>query len=113
MLTAAVRDLHRAHPGQFETDVRTSVDPLWENNPYITRMQEAMPDVESIDMHYPLIHESNCRPYHFIHGYEQFKGVRTHKRASRPFLTLAESSCIVIQRMPNKAFNTDGEYAAG
>jgi hypothetical protein len=44
---------------------------------------------------------------------EQFKGVGTHKRASRPFLTLAESSCIVIQRMPNKAFNTDGEYAAG
>ena len=43
---------------------------------------------------------------------KQFKGVRTHKRASRPFLTLAESSCIVIQRMPNKAFNTDGEYAA-
>jgi len=72
MLTAAVRDLHRAHPGQFETDVRTSVDPLWENNPYITRMQEGMPDVESIDMHYPLIHESNCRPYHFIHGYVQF-----------------------------------------
>jgi hypothetical protein len=27
---------------------------------------------------------------------EQFKGVRTHKRVSRPFLTLAESSCIVI-----------------
>jgi hypothetical protein len=45
-------------------------------------------------------------------AFEQFKGVRTHKRASRPFLTLAESSCIVIQRMPNKAFNTDGEYAA-
>jgi hypothetical protein len=43
----------------------------------------------------------------------QFKGVRTQKRVSRPLLTLAESSCIVIQRMPNKAFNTDGEYAAG
>jgi hypothetical protein len=24
MLTAAVRDLHRAHPGEFLTDVRTS-----------------------------------------------------------------------------------------
>ena len=23
-------------------------------------------------MHYPLIHESNQRPYHFIHGYAQF-----------------------------------------
>jgi hypothetical protein len=32
MLTAAVRDLHRAPPGQFQTDVRTSADALWENN---------------------------------------------------------------------------------
>jgi ADP-heptose:LPS heptosyltransferase len=26
MLTAAVRDLHRAHPGKFQTDVRTSAE---------------------------------------------------------------------------------------
>ena len=37
----------------------------------------------------------------------------THKHVPRPFLTLAESRCIVIQRIPNKAFNADGEYAAG
>jgi hypothetical protein len=30
-----------------------------------------------------------------IHS-EQFKGVRTHKYVPRPFLTLDESSCIVI-----------------
>ena len=29
MLTAAVRDLHAACPGQFVTDVRTSADALW------------------------------------------------------------------------------------
>ena len=33
MLTAAVRDLHRAHPGEFLTDVRTSCPDLWLNNP--------------------------------------------------------------------------------
>lgn len=38
MMTAAVRDLHRAHPGQFITDVYTSVGEIWENNPYITRL---------------------------------------------------------------------------
>jgi hypothetical protein len=43
----------------------------------------------------------------------EIKEARTYNRVLRPFLTLAESSCIVIQRMPNKAFNTDGEYAAG
>lgn len=72
MLTAAVRDLHVACPGQFQTDVRTSADALWENNPHITPLKENESGVESIDMHYPLIHQSNQRPYHFIHGYTQF-----------------------------------------
>lgn len=72
MLTAAVRDLHLANPGKFETDVRTSADALWENNPYITRLDDAAPDVQTMEMHYPLIHQSNHRPYHFIHGYIQY-----------------------------------------
>lgn len=72
MLTAAVRDLHAAHPQQFLTDVRTSVGPLWENNPYITPLDEGAADVEVLDMHYPLIHEANERPLHFIHGYSLY-----------------------------------------
>lgn len=70
MLTAAVRDLHAAHPGKFLTDVRTSADALWENNPHITKLKEGK-NVETLDMHYPLIHQSNERPYHFLHGYVQ------------------------------------------
>lgn len=38
MMTAAVRDLHRAHPNEFITDVYTSVGEIWENNPYITHL---------------------------------------------------------------------------
>ena len=72
MLTAAVRDLHAAHPGQFQTDVRTSADAIWEHNPHITPLKENEPGVQTLDMHYPLIHESNQRPYHFIHGYAQY-----------------------------------------
>lgn len=72
MLTAAVRDLHRACPGQFATDVRTTAEPIWDNNPHITHLDERSSDVELIDMHYPLIHQSNQRPYHFIHGYVQY-----------------------------------------
>src|SRR5262245_56802573 len=72
MLTAAVRDLHAAEPGTFVTDVRTSAEALWFNNPHITRLSEGEPDVETIDMHYPLIHQSNQRPYHFLHGYPQY-----------------------------------------
>jgi FkbM family methyltransferase len=67
-----VRDLHAAHPGRFLTDVRTTAEALWENNPYLTRLREGEPGVTSLDMHYPLIHQSNQRPYHFLHGYAQF-----------------------------------------
>ncbi|MDP7014684.1 MAG: FkbM family methyltransferase [Pirellulaceae bacterium] len=72
VLTAAVRDLHKAHPGQFQTDVRTSADALWEHNPYITPLREGDAGVDVLEMHYPLIHSSNQRPYHFLHGYVQY-----------------------------------------
>ena len=72
MLTAAVRDLHAANPGMFQTDVRTSADAIWLHNPYITRLNEHDAGVETIDCHYPLVHQANNRPYHFIHGYAQF-----------------------------------------
>ena len=72
MLTAAVRDLHVAHPRQFQTDVRTPSLGLWENNPYLTPLSEGTPSVETIEMHYPLVHQSNQRPYHFLHGYVQY-----------------------------------------
>jgi ADP-heptose:LPS heptosyltransferase len=80
MLTAAVRDLHKAHAGQFRTDVRTSADALWLHNPYRTALREGDPGVETLDMHYPLIHQSNERPYHFIHGYVQYLEERLQLR---------------------------------
>ena len=72
MLTAAVRDLHAAYPGQFVTDVRTSADELWLNNPHRTPLKEGQAGVQLLDMHYPLIHQSNQRPYHFLHAYAQY-----------------------------------------
>jgi ADP-heptose:LPS heptosyltransferase len=69
MLTAAVRDLHLTFPGEYKTDVRTSCAELWQNNPYITPLDEHDEDVEVIECHYPLIHQSNQLPYHFIHGF--------------------------------------------
>lgn len=76
MLTAAVRDLHVSYPGQFETDVRTPCPALWENNPYITPLDEHAPDVEVVDCNYPLIHRSNEEPYHFVHGFSAFLSQR-------------------------------------
>jgi len=71
MLTAAVRDLHRSYPDRFTTDVRTSCPALWENNPYLTPLDEEDPEVRVLEAHYPLIHKSNQHPYHFIHGFVQ------------------------------------------
>jgi ADP-heptose:LPS heptosyltransferase len=69
MLTAAVRDLHRCYPGRFLTDVRTSCPALWEHNPLLTPIADEDPEAETIDCHYPLIHQSNTTPHHFLHGF--------------------------------------------
>jgi len=45
MLTAAVRDVHKAYPCRFLTDIRTPCPHLWENNPYITSLDEQDPEV--------------------------------------------------------------------
>lgn len=76
MLTAAVRDLHKCYPGRFLTDVRTPCPQLWENNPYITPLNENAADVTVIKCEYPLIHKSNLLPYHFIFGFIEFLNER-------------------------------------
>jgi ADP-heptose:LPS heptosyltransferase/2-polyprenyl-3-methyl-5-hydroxy-6-metoxy-1,4-benzoquinol methylase len=72
MMTAAVRDMHKAYPGRFVTDVRTSADDLWIGNPYVKPLTDTAPGTVSLEMRYPLIHRSNERPYHFLHGYVQY-----------------------------------------
>ena len=71
MLTAAVRDLPKAHPNRFLTDVRTSANDLWLGSPYVTPLEDAAPGIIAVDMHCPLVHRGNERPFHFIHGYVQ------------------------------------------
>ncbi|HEU4679427.1 MAG TPA: hypothetical protein VFS35_07900, partial [Terrimicrobiaceae bacterium] len=80
MLTAAVRDLHRCHPGEFLTDVRTPCPELWENNPLISRLEESDRAVEQLDCEYPLIHQSNQAPWHFLHGFIDFLNERFQLR---------------------------------
>ena len=52
-LTAAVRDLHKAYPNYFETDVRTRHMAIWENNPFIKHIGPGMGRL--IDVHYDRI----------------------------------------------------------
>ncbi len=78
MLTAAIRDLHNCHPGQFLTDVRTPCPALWENNPYLTPLDEQ--DAEVIECHYPLVHQSNQLPRHFLEGFMDFLNKKLNLR---------------------------------
>jgi ADP-heptose:LPS heptosyltransferase len=72
MLTGAIRDLYHCYPDRFITDIRTPCPHLWENNPYITALDEKDPEVKVIQCEYPLIHQSNHGPYHFIFGFIEF-----------------------------------------
>lgn len=64
MMTAALKSLHVTYPGRYRTRVHASVPELFAHNPYC----EAIGDCRQINLEYPLIHESNTRPLHFIHG---------------------------------------------
>lgn len=66
--SAAIRDLHKAHPGKFLTGYTGSCSQVFEHNPNI----QDVPDAEEIVLEYPAIHQSNNRPRHFIEAYHEF-----------------------------------------
>lgn len=41
LMTALVRDIHRAYPGQYEIKVDTNFTNVWWNNPHVTTFEEA------------------------------------------------------------------------
>lgn len=61
VMTAAIRSLHKAYPGQFLTDVDSPVGEIFEHNPNVTALNG---DGQVIDMHYPLISDANIRGFH-------------------------------------------------
>ncbi|MEX0710897.1 MAG: glycosyltransferase family 9 protein, partial [Pirellulales bacterium] len=114
LLTAAVRDLHLANPGRFETDVRTSAPAIWEHNPRLTPLGEGESGVEVLEMHYPLIHESNQRPLHFIHGYpqylEQVLAVKVPVTAFRGDIHLTADEMQELPRLNGERFSPVGPF---
>src|SRR5688500_8189752 len=78
MLTAAARDLHRCYPHKFLTDVRTLCPAIWHHNPYLTRLRDDDPKVETIECEYPLIDRCSRHPYHCLRGFIDFLSKRLH-----------------------------------
>jgi ADP-heptose:LPS heptosyltransferase len=71
MLSALVRDIQKCCPGQYQVDLDVTCKEIFENNPYITKLNPKDPDIIKINADYNLIHDSNRRPFHFIHGFIQ------------------------------------------
>jgi ADP-heptose:LPS heptosyltransferase len=72
VLTGAVRDLHRAYPGEFQVHVQTSCQPLWWYNPHVRPPNGADSEAQIIDCNCPLISASNRLPAHVLHGCTDF-----------------------------------------
>lgn len=92
-LTAAIKSLHDSYPGQFQTDVRTSCDALFDHNPYITKLDESQAEI--VEMHYSeLVNRSNQVPNCFLRGYTDFLGkhlkIPLDLTTNRPWIFLSE-----------------------
>ena len=116
VMTNALRDLHLAHPGKYETEIRTACQEIFENNPYNTKLDYNnaeyeiinkelskgdkdghtmdMGDIKVIDMQYPLIHSSGKLGHHFSQGHraflEQILGVEIPQTSLQPEIYLTQ-----------------------
>lgn len=94
MATVALRDLHRAYPKEYITDIRTPCQDIFTNNPYITPIlvddaREEHRIIEELkaddkhppikydniifcNLHYPMVHESGYLGSHFADGMPAF-----------------------------------------
>lgn len=98
MLLHTVVSLHKTYPGQYVTDVRSSVPDVFRYNPLITKIAIDDESARVIDMHYPLIHQSNNKPLRFItaftHYLEEKLGVPITPTNFSGFLYIADQEKI-------------------
>lgn len=66
VFSGALRDLHRTHPGAFQTALDTSCPAIFEHNPYVVPAEMGM---EVIPVHYPSVLQANHSGLHFIEGF--------------------------------------------
>jgi ADP-heptose:LPS heptosyltransferase len=112
-LTAAIKSLHDYYPTQFETDVRTSCDAIFEHNPYITKLDEQNADV--IEMHYSdLISRSNQVPNAFLRGYTDHLGkqlgVPLDLSTNRPHIWLSNEETLWMSQVKEHVTLCDTKY---
>lgn len=78
VLTAAVRDLQRAHPGAFRVSVQTGAPEVWAHNPHVC---PASPADRVIDLRNVVLDRSGATGRHYLHAYLDLINRRLGTRA--------------------------------
>jgi ADP-heptose:LPS heptosyltransferase len=93
-MTAAIECLHSQYPGRYLTDVDTFSQSIYDNNPWVTRLEMDDPEVVHLWTTYPLVNKTNQTQWHFLHGYvdwfEEQLGIRLKLEVNRPYIYVAE-----------------------
>lgn len=98
--TCAIRDLHLAYPGKYLTDVRlpSGCDQIFENNPYITKIDDFDPEARKINMTYSEIHRSGRSGRAFSEAHtidlEEALGIKIPVTSLRPDLHLTQDEML-------------------
>ena len=72
--TALIRDLQKTHPGKYQVSMRTPFPTVFNNNPYLTQIEENDEQAWKIELHYPAINSSNQSPRHFYEAFHTYLG---------------------------------------
>lgn len=99
VLSAAIRDLHLAHPGLYETDIWVSAgaEHIYWHNSDITTIHGNRPPhgLKHFVAHYPLIKQSNQQRKHFIWGFHEYFNQKLGTEAKltefRPKIVMSQS----------------------
>ena len=93
VLSAAIRDITRAHPGRYEIMMDVPQPAVFQANPHVSLFQRAR-NVRSVVAKYPLIGQSNQQRAHFMWGFIEYLnkelGTRAVLTEFRPDLHLTE-----------------------
>jgi hypothetical protein len=74
VMTAAVRDLARAYPGQYQVAVETHSRTLWQHNPHVRTPAQGFErrGARLLKLGYgPYIRETRTRPLHFVEAFHR------------------------------------------
>jgi ADP-heptose:LPS heptosyltransferase len=102
VMTAAIESLHTTYKGKFLTDVRSSCNAVFENNPFITKFED-ITGVDEIEINYPEIDVCTNKPTHFMQAYCSDLGMKLGVKLDcvvrKPSIYLSEQEMSYISRV--------------